>query len=414
MLIKPMKQSQPSADGRQPRFSADNHRNRGKRPSVEVFNRILSRVFLLTIAVSFAPANVSAQNDLRIKNICRLKGQEENTLQGLGLVVGLKGTGDGGDSKPGIRALSQVIQKMGGQVAADIQGRLLEKEMANAKNVALVFVEVTVPPSGAQPGDKLSCKVSAISAKSLEGGNLMLTHLLGPRADRPVVYGLASGPIVIDSPKVPTSGKIVDGCKMELAVVNEFIANNKISLIVDPDHRSIATSQNIEDSINEYQSSVESTSSINSNSNPNRYGKAEKNKTAKAIDQTTIEVTIPGIYKEYPIQFVSLVLDLKLLNLENKKRVYIDEREGVLIIGEEVSIAPVAISHKNLTISARGPAKPKGNFVSMSSKDGDAERPTLKNLTDALNVLAVPPADQISIIKALKKDGLLFGELIIE
>jgi flagellar P-ring protein precursor FlgI len=301
---------------------------------------------------------------------------------------------------------------MGGQVASDIQGRILEKEMANAKNVALVFVEVTVPPSGAQPGDKLSCKVSAISAKSLEGGNLMLTHLLGPRADRPVVYGLASGPIVIDSPKVPTSGKIVDGCKMELAVVNEFMAGNKISLIVDPDHRSIATSQNIEDSINEYQSSVDSTSSIKSNSN--NYGKAEKSKAARAIDQTTIEVTIPGLYKEYPVQFVSLVLDLKLLNLQNKKRVYIDEREGVLIIGEEVSIAPVAISHKNLTISARGPAKPTGSFVSMSSKDGDAERPTLKNLTDALNVLAVPTADQISIIKALKKDGLLFGELIVE
>ncbi len=378
---------------------------------MEVFNRILSRVFLFSLAVSFVPANVNAQNDLRIKDICRLKGQEENTLQGLGLVVGLKGTGDGGDIKPMIRALSRVMQNMGGQVASDIQGRLLEKEMANAKNVALVFVEVTVPPSGAQPGDKLSCKVSAIGAKSLEGGNLMLTHLLGPRADRPVVYGLASGPIVIDSPKVPTSGKIVDGCKMELAVVNEFIAGNKISLIVDPDHRSIATSQNIEDSINEYQSSVESTST---KSNANNYGKAEKNKTARAIDQTTIEVTIPGIYKEYPVQFVSLVLDLKLLNLQNKKRVYIDEREGVLIIGEEVSIAPVAISHKNLTISARGPAKPKGSFVSMSSKDGDAERPTLKNLTDALNVLAVPTADQISIIKALKKDGLLFGELVIE
>jgi flagellar P-ring protein FlgI len=379
---------------------------------VEVFNRVLSRVFFFATAIGFALGKVNAQNDLRINDICRLKGQEENTLQGLGLVVGLKGTGDGGDIKPMIRALSRVMQNMGGQVAADIQGRLLEKEMANAKNVALVFVEVTVPPSGAQPGDKLSCKVSAIGAKSLEGGNLMLTHLLGPRADRPVVYGLASGPIVIDSPKVPTSGKVVDGCKMELAVVNEFVAGDKISLIVDPDHRSIATSQNIEDSINEYQSSVDSTSSTKSNSN--NYGRVEKNKTARAIDQTTIEVTIPSIYKQYPLQFVSLVLDLKLLNLQNKKRVYIDEREGVLIIGEEVSIAPVAISHKNLTISARGPVKPKGSFVSMSSKDGDAERPTLKNLTDALNVLAVPTADQISIIKALKKDGLLFGELVIE
>lgn len=367
-------------------------------------------VAMALFATSFFQNATQAQNDLRIKDICRLKGQEENTLQGLGLVVGLKGTGDGGDIKPMVRALTRSMQLMGGQVSSDIQGRLIEKEMANAKNVALVFVEVTIPPSGAQQGDKLSCKISAISAKSLEGGNLMLTHLLGPRADRPVVFALASGPIVIDGPKVPTSGKIIDGCKMELTVANEFISANKISLIVDPDHRSISTSQNIEDSINDYQSSIEGTS-LSNTANP--YSKNANAKAAKAIDQATIEVTIPSAYKDHPLQFVSLVLDLKLLNLHNKKRVFIDEREGVLIIGDDVTIAPVAISHKNLTISTRGAAA-TGSFVSVSSQDGKTPRPTLKNLTDALNVLAVPTADQISIIKALKKQGNLYGELIIE
>ena len=380
---------------------------------MEVFNRTTKATLFVAFAlfaVTLFPNAIHAQNDLRIKDICRLKGQEENTLQGLGLVVGLKGTGDGGDIKPMVRALTRSMQLMGGQISSDIQGRLIEKEMANAKNVALVFVEVTIPPSGAQQGDKLSCKVSAISAKSLEGGNLMLTHLLGPRADRPVVFALASGPIVIDSPKVPTSGKIIEGCKMELTVTNEFISANKISLIVDPAHRSISTSQNIEDSINDYQSSVEGTSLLNT---ANQYAKNANNKAAKAIDQATIEVTIPSAYKDHPLQFVSLVLDLKLLNLHNKKRVFIDEREGVLIIGDDVTIAPVAISHKNLTISTRGAAA-SGGFVSVSSQDGKTPRPTLKNLTDALNVLAVPTADQISIIKALKSHGNLYGELIIE
>ncbi len=378
---------------------------------MEVFNRTKKSILIVAIilfAISIMSNATQAQNDLRIKDICRLKGQEENTLQGLGLVVGLKGTGDGGDIKPMVRALTRSMQLMGGQISSDIQGRLIEKEMANAKNVALVFVEVTIPPSGAQQGDKLSCKVSAISAKSLEGGNLMLTHLLGPRADRPVVFALASGPIVIDSPKVPTSGKIIDGCKMELTVANEFISGNKISLIVDPDHRSIATAQNIEDSINDYQSSIEGSSLSNTSG---QYAKTA-NKAAKAIDQTTIEVIIPSAYKDRPVQFVHLVLDLKLLNLHNKKRVFIDEREGVLIIGDDVTIAPVAISHKNLTISTRGAST--GSFVAVSSQDGKTPRPTLKNLTDALNVLAVPTADQISIIKALKKQGNLYGELIIE
>lgn len=358
----------------------------------------------------------SAQNDLRIKDICRLKGQEENTLQGLGLVVGLKGTGDGGDIKPTVRALTRSMQLMGGQVASDIQGRIIEKEMSNAKNVALVFVEVTIPASGAQQGDKLNCKVSAISAKSLEGGNLLLTHLLGPRADRPMVYGLASGPIMIDSPKVPTSGKIVEGCKMEYTVSNEFILGNKITLIVDPDHRSIATSQNIEFKINEHQSSVDETANSR---NPSSSSQRTERKIARAIDQATIEVTIPAAYKDDPVSFLSVILDLQLLNLRNKKRVYIDEREGVVIIGDDVTIAPVAISHKNLTISTRsggggGADVAGGNFVSLSSQDGKTPRPTLKNLTDALNVLAVPTADQISIIKALKKQGNLYGELVIE
>ena len=380
---------------------------------MDAFNRTTRISFFVAVVAFvavFRSPSTHAQNDLRIKDICRLKGQEENTLQGLGLVVGLKGTGDG-DIKPMVRALTRTMQLMGGQVSSDIQGRLIEKEMANAKNVALVFVEVTIPPSGAQQGDKLSCKVSAISAKSLEGGNLMLTHLLGPRADRPVVYALASGPIVIDSAKVPTSGKIVDGCKMELTVANEFIADNKISLIVDPDHRSIATSQNIEDSINEYQSSVEGNSGLRNTAD--KYAKAEK-RVAKAIDQAIIEVTIPNAYKDHPVPFVSLVLDLKLLNLHNKKRVFIDEREGVMIIGDDVTIAPVVVSHKNLTISTRGGNTGGGSFVPISSQDGKTARPTLKNLTDALNLLAVPTADQISIIKALKRQGNLYGELIIE
>ena len=386
---------------------------------MEVFNRKTVLHWLVS-AIAICSALMHAQstfgqNDLRIKDICRLKGQEENTLQGMGLVVGLKGTGDGGDIKPTIRALMRAMQVMGGQVSSDIQGKLLEKEMSNSKNVALVMVEVTIPASGAQQGDRLNCKVSAISAKSLEGGNLMLTLLLGPRADIQTVYALASGPIVIDSPKLPTTGKIVNGCKMEYTVTNEFIAGNKFTLIVNPAHRSISTSQNIEFRINEYQNSLDEAS--NTKSQSTSYAKPDAKKIARAIDQTTIEVTIPPGYKEDPVAFVSMMLDLKLLNLHNKKRVFIDEREGVLIIGDDVTIAPVAISHKNLTISARGGgggATAGGSFVPLSSQDGSTPRPTLKNLTDALNVLAVPTADQIAIIKALKDHGNLYGELVIQ
>lgn len=58
--------------------------------------------------------------------------------------MGLKGTGDSGDIKPMVRALTRSMQLMGGQISSDIQGRLIEKEMANVKNVALVFVGQTL------------------------------------------------------------------------------------------------------------------------------------------------------------------------------------------------------------------------------------------------------------------------------
>ena len=379
---------------------------------------ILFKTFIANLLILASATALFGQSELRIRDMCRLKGQEENTLQGLGLVVGLKGTGDG-DIKPMVRALARSMQLMGGQVANDLQGRLVEKEMANAKNVALVFVEVTIPPTGVQQGDKLHCKVNAISAKSIEGGSLMLTPLLGPRADQPVVFALASGPITMEDPKVPTAGKVVQGCKMEMTVANEFVAGNKVTLIVDPSHRSIDTSQTIEDVINDFHKK-----GITGPSRPNGMSQlVDTSDLAKAIDQTTIEVTVPPAYRERPVAFVSLILDLQLLGLHNRKRVYIQEREGVVIIGEDVTIAPVAISHKNLTISTRGSQGSVNGFVPVSSQDGtligptaanNKGRPTLKNLSDALNTLNVPTSDVIAIIKALKRQGNLYGELVIE
>jgi flagellar P-ring protein precursor FlgI len=374
-------------------------------------------ILFVAIALGFSVSTGWAQADLRIKDLCRLKGQEENTLQGFGFVVGLKGTGDG-DNKPMTRMLATMMQKMGAQIGSDSQGKLLEKELNNTKNVATVFVEVTLPATGVQQGDKLSCTVSALGAKSLEGGSLILTPLFGPRADAPVVLALASGPISLDDPRVPTSGKVVKGCKMEATIANEFVANNKVTLIVDPAHRSIETSQLIEDAINIYHKKGLSAQS-NTNSMTQR---GEVSELARAIDQTTIDVNIPSFYRDRPVAFVSLILDLQLLGHHNRKRVYIQEREGVIIIGEDVTIAPVAISHKNLTISARGSQAPGDKFVPVSSQDGSLltnaantkGRPTLKNLNDALNTLNVPTNDIISIIKGLKKQGNLYGELIVE
>lgn len=355
-----------------------------------------------------------AQSEFALRDICRLKGQEENVLQGLGLVVGLKGSGDGA-LKPMTRALARSMQLMGGQIGSDLQGKLVEKDIEQAKNVAIVFVTATVPAAGAQPGDKLACTISAINAKSLEGGNLMMTPLLGPRADRPTVYALAQGPITIENIRFPTTGYIAAGCKMEAAVRTDYINEQQVTLILEPSQSSFGMAQQVEDLINEFTTSGFSSAGYKSNQSPNSSSMTSE-KAATAIDQLHIEVKIPDVYRDRPVAFISELLKLRLIVGKNNKRVVIREREGVVVIGDDVTIAPVAISHKNLTISTKSSSGGSNGFVGVGYDQVTkvAERTTLKQLVDALNLLAVPTEDMISIVKAIERQGNLYGELIIE
>src|SRR5688572_1669507 len=171
-------------------------------------------LIVVTLACGFAIfASSAARADFRIGDACRVKGQEENILQGMGIVAGLKGTGDG-DSKPTQRALAQMMEHMGNRIGASAQGTMLA-ELKNAKNVALVFVTAKVPPGGAQPGDFSDCTVSAVSAKSLEGGYLMISALKGPNPQDPTVYATAQGLLVVDDANLTQTARIPNGATIE-------------------------------------------------------------------------------------------------------------------------------------------------------------------------------------------------------
>ena len=358
--------------------------------------------------LGLAPERATGSDDqLRLRDVCRLKGQEENTLQGLGLVVGLKGTGDDA-SKPTSRALSQMMLKMGSQIATDVNGSPQISEIEKSGNVALVFVTVDIPPAGAQQGDQLDCTISAISAKSLEGGTLMLTPLLGPRADRPTVYALAQGKLTVPDARTPTSASLYRGCKMEASVENKFVSDGKITLVLDQDVGSFNTAQYIEDIIN----TLNNTGLTGGENIPASEAMQNSNfqLLAKARDPVHIEVTIPLYYRERPVSFVSLLLELPLPNIQSNKRVVIDEREGGVVIGEDVLISPVAITHKNLNIEARAG---QSGFIALDPANPQP-RPKLKNLVDALKGLEVPTEDVIAIIKTLKRSGNLYGEVVVQ
>ena len=98
------------------------------------------RLIVIAIILAFYFATRQADARTVLKSICRLKGQEENTLQGLGIVVGLKGTGDGSSFLPTLRSLEKVMKVMGEPL-----GRKSIDEIKDTKNVALVTVTATIP-----------------------------------------------------------------------------------------------------------------------------------------------------------------------------------------------------------------------------------------------------------------------------
>ena len=358
---------------------------------------LLAAAFSLTINAS------TYASGLKLGDLCRLKGQETNTLHGWGIVVGLRGTGDS-DSAPTWRALAEMIKKMGGPMSTDGRGTLNLEEVASAKNVAMVFVNAEIPSVGAQAGDALDVSVSAISAKSLEGGTLMLTQLVGPRPDDPTVYASAQGPLQLSPDGTATGAMIQGGAKMETSVKAAFLKEGKITLVLDRDFASFDTVQRVVEQINSF--SALTLGDVSGYGSEARSTRTE----AQAIDQLHIEVKIPELYQKNPIKFITVLMNIPILLSSHSTRVVINERDGIVVIGKDVEIAPVLVTHRNLRIEAGG----SGGFVEIGDNADEEANAKLKSLADALNAIDAPTDDLIAIIKTLKRKGDLFGEVVFQ
>ena len=345
-----------------------------------------------------------ANADFRLRDICRFKGQHESTLHGLGIVTGLNGTGDN-SVKPTMRALARMMHLAGNPIP---DGDLL-KELKDAKNVALVTISVRIPPQGARAGDSMDCIVNAISAKSIAGGTLWPTPLVSDQPGDPYVYAFAKGMMTIPDSKQLTVAKIHAGCQLREDLENPFHRDGVMELIVHKDHAGFHNTQEIEDLLN--------------NSTDFSIGRSSQDPIARAIDQVTVQVHVPEKYKDSEVLFASLVMNTKVYTAQNNARVVIREKEGVILIGQNVSIGPVAITHKNLVIDA---ADGKRGFVGLDPSStaetvrakadpnsGD-ETVRLKALVESLKALQVSTEDMIEIIKGLKVSGDLYAQLIIE
>lgn len=325
-----------------------------------------------------------------LRNICRIKGQEENVLRGLGLVVGLNGTGEVNDPAT-MRALARSMEIMGNStpLAGALPGAENLQELRRIKNAALVWVTATVPATGARRGDKLDCNVSGINGKSLAGGRLAFAALQGPNVLDKRVYGLAEGAIHLDSPDQPMVGRIHNGCQMEEDVFTPFVQDGRITLVLDKHHANFQTASDIAHEIRQtyYQQDPEQ---------------------VQAINASNIVMTVRKQDVTDPVAFISEVLDRQIYSPEPEARVVINERTGSIVIHGEVQIGDVVISHKNIVVEA-SEQTPRFSEMRLDQKTS----PKLKSLVDALNALKVPNEDAIQIIKDIDRSGKLHGRLIV-
>jgi flagellar P-ring protein FlgI len=433
-----------------------------RRDSMSHAPRLLRRLGLAILALAALGTLNPAHAVSRIKDIAEFEGVRDNMLVGYGLVVGLDGTGDTLNNAIFTReSLIGMLERLGVN-ARDTSLR--------TKNVAAVMVTATLP-AFARQGGHIDVTVSALGdAKSLLGGTLLVTPMLGADGE---VYAVAQGTVATGgvaakgqatsvTKGVPTAGRISSGAIVEREVGFELAKLQTVNLTLhNPD---FTTARRVAQAINAFL----------------------KGPAARPLDPSTVLLTVPGEFKG---DVVSLITDIEQLRVEPDQpaRVVIDEQNGVIVMGENVRISTVAVAQGTLTVritetpqvSQPNPFAPAGvattfapgtassssssktaagdsTSSSSSAPDGtqspglpgapgragvqfapggggqtvvvprtnvqvdeQSERRmavlqagvTLQELVNSLNALGVGPRDMISILQAIKTAGALQAEI---
>ena len=341
------------------------------------------------------------QPQMRVKDIARVDGVRSNQLVGLGLVVGLAGTGD--SSGASLQMVANMLERFGLTIA--------ESEL-RSRNAAAVTVTAELPPF-ARPGDTIDVTVSSLgSARSLAGGFLLQTPL---QAGDGQVYAVAQGAVSIGGFEASaggssaarnhaTVGRIPSGAIVEGRVISEIGADGRITwLLHQPD---FTTASRVATAIN---------AELGDN-------------LAQAIDGSAVEVVIPSRYQESLVDFITLMEELPVAT-DSMARVVINERTGTVVIGHRVRLATVAVSHGGLTVrvgtedvvSQPPPFSDGETVVTRQTRLQVEEEPgqlavlptgaSVEDLVNALNAVGASPRDVIAILQAIKEAGALYGEL---
>lgn len=370
--------------------------------------RQMARITLRAVALAILTVSSVRAEDVRIKDITDVEGQRINTITGLGLVTGLAGTG--GTSPVTREVAANILPRLGVRFDPLVRAALRDDTRQRTDNLSVVLVSADLPTT-ARPGQHTDVVVSTYDdAESLQGGMLVMTPLLGVDGE---VYATASGPVSVggfsfsgDAATVqqnfPTSGRIPNGAVVEKPVP---ICHTELPcqhlLLREAD---LETAHRIAQSINQIA--------------PN---------TALVVDAGTIRVATPLSLDER-LAFLAMIGNLRV-SPDTIARVIVNERTGTVVIGENVKLSQVAVTHANLSvITSETPevaqplpfARGRTTVVPRTEIDVMEEdrsiqvfpaSATVGDLAQALNALGVTPRDLSSIFQLLKESGALHAKL---
>jgi len=362
-----------------------------------MFKTRLFAILTLSLLLIAAPAGAT-----QIRNVVELKGSEQSVLNGIGIVVGLNGTGDG-EFSAAHRAVLAATMRM-------IDPTATPQDFSNSDSIALVAVRAVIPAEGVRSGvDRLDVTVMGINgAESLQGGVLLDTVLFAPSPDpnmEPRAYAVASGPIVLEDDQNPVSARVVRGGHMVADVPSHNLdQNNRITLVIDQNRASWELANFIAQTINGVMLLPGDTEPI-----------------AYAVDQKNVIVQVPEVALPNLSDFITQIMMMPIDSdvASGGARVIINQAEGTIAMTGDVELSPVIISHRGMTIQIVSPQpEPDPNNPRIESSNWVAVDPQgragtgLRQLLDALNTLNVPAEDRIAIIREIHNLGVLHAELI--
>ncbi len=370
---------------------------------------MIRRLACLVLGLAMGLANLTnACATVRIKDIVEIQGARENQLLGYGLVVGLNATGDSLRNAPFTEAsIKSMLDQLGiGRTTDDFR----------TKNVAAVMVTAKLP-AYANKGTRIDVNVSSLGdASSLRGGTLVFTALYGGDGQ---IYASAQGSLVVSGLSVdgdaasadantPTSGRVPNGAVVEQPAPGNL--SNEDFLVLQLTNPDFNTAVSIVDRINEYTKS--------------KYNR----RLAREIDHRSIIVDKPkGISTA---RFYASFSTLTVVP-DTPARIIVDERTGTVIIGSEVRISKVAITHGGLSVSVQefpqvSQPLPFSDGQTVVTPDtqiqvtedeqaiGIVDGPDLNQLVQGLNMMGAKPSNIIAILQGIKSAGALQAELVVQ